>query len=108
MKSAEADREPRGAELAAEIERTRKLIGLHADQRDETAINRPDVADHSFDIDDRITFVEGVDPDVDVEAEHMTPGAFLDQSVNAGEAIGRNGRAPPLDDVAVSIVVRWF
>ena len=58
------------------------------------------------DVDDRVALVEDFDLDFDVGAERLLLGALGEQAVDAGQAVGRDGRAPPLDDVAVVVVVR--
>ena len=44
MEAADDHRQPAGAELAGEVERTRKLIRLHPDKTDETAAGGADAA----------------------------------------------------------------
>ena len=56
--------------------------------------------------DARVRLVDGRDLDVDVVAEHAALFAFERQSVQHGQRVRGNGRAQPLDDVAVVVVVR--
>jgi hypothetical protein len=106
MEPADHDRQSGGAELPREIERTRVLVRLHADQPDETSAGRADLRDDGFDADDGVALVERIDLDIDVGPEHALCRAVREQAVNAREAVGGNGRAPPLDDVAVGVVMR--
>src|SRR5262249_4614627 len=76
-------------ELSAEIERARKLIGLHADQSDHPATTCANALGDAGDVDDRITLVAGFDFDVDVGAERAVARAFLDQAVDARQAVRR-------------------
>ncbi len=106
MEPADHDRYSGGAELAREIERARILVRLHADQPDETAAGRSDLRDCALDVDDGVALVKRVDLDIDIGPEHALGGAPREQAVNAREAVGGNGGTPPLDDVAVGIVMR--
>ena len=106
MEAAHHDREAFGAEPAGEIERARKLIRLHADEADHAGAGFADAFGHARDIDDGVALVAGLDLDVDVRAERLLARALLDQAMNAGEAVGRECRAQPLDDIAVRVVVR--
>ena len=108
MEAADRDRNVGGAELAGKIERARELVRLHPDQADKTAARLADFTDRALDVDDGVALVIGLDLDIRVRAERFARGAFGDQAVHAGEAIGGDGRAPPLDDVAVRIIVRRF
>ena len=106
VKAAHDDVEPERAELPAEIERARILVRLHADQPDHAAAGGADALGHRRHIDDGVALVAGVDLDVDVGAEHAVVGALPHQPVDAGERVRRQGRAQPLDDIAILVVVR--
>ena len=107
MKAAHHHRQTVGAELPTEIERARKLIGLNTDQSDHAAAaacaNAPRNASN---IDHGVALVTSFDLDVDVRPERAVTRAFLDQAVDAGQAVGRQRRAPPLNDIAVLVVMR--
>src|SRR5262249_33491288 len=79
---------------------------LNPDQTDETAATRVNIADRALDVDDRVALVIGLDRDIDVWPEHFGGGTFGHEAVSAREAVGGDGGAQPLDDVAVLIVVR--
>ena len=106
MEAADRDRDIGLAELAGDIERARILIGLNADQRHEAAAGLANVAHRLLHVDDGVALVIGFDFDVDIGTERERFGAFAQQAIDAGEAVGRNGRAPPLDDIAVGVVMR--
>src|SRR5271155_392465 len=53
-----------------------------------------------------VGLVDGEDLDVHVLAKDLVFHAFLGDSEQAGERIGRQRRLPPLDDVALVVVVR--
>jgi hypothetical protein len=106
MKAAHDHRQTGGAELAAEIERARELVGLNADQANKAGARGADARDRAFDVDNRVGLIIGFDRDVDVGAEHLVGGAVGEQPIQARQAGRRYHRAPPLDDVAVGVVVR--
>ena len=105
MKTTHDDRKAERPELPSEVECARILIRLHADQADHAAAGGANALRHSGNIDDGITFVTGLDLDIDVGTEHAIIRALLDQPIDAGEAVRRQGRAQPLDHVAVPVVV---
>ena len=106
MKAAHDHRKPERAELPPEIKRTRILVRLDADQSHHAAAGRANALCHCRDIDDGVALVAGFDLDVDVGAEHAVARALHDQPVDAGEAVRRQRRAQPLDDVAILVVMR--
>ncbi len=106
MKTAHHDGQPAFAEFTAEIERARILVRLHADQPDHAAAGGADALRHALDIDDGVALVAGLDLDIDVGTEHALVGALLDQPIDAGEAVRRQRRAQPLDDIAIRVVMR--
>ena len=106
VKAADDHRQTELAKLAAEIERARILVRLHADQTDHATTGAADALGDPRNVDDGVALVASFDVDVDVRAEHAVVGAFLDQAIDAGEAVGWQRRAAPLDDIAVLVVVR--
>jgi hypothetical protein len=58
-----------------------------------------------FTVDDGVALVAGFDLDIDVRNKHALFGAFGKQRIDAREAVRRHGRTPPLDHVAVGVVV---
>ncbi len=105
MEAANRDRHAERPKLAADVERPGKLIGLNANQRDESAAGL-DPPGNCRDVDDRVALVQGFDLDIHVGAENAIFRAFRKQAVDAGEAVRGDRRPPPLDDVAVAIVMR--
>jgi len=77
------------AELPAEVKRARKLVGLHADQSDHPAAARANARGDTGDVDDRVALVAGFDFDLDVGTERAGARAFLDQAVDARQAVRR-------------------
>ena len=63
MEAADHHGKPGGAELAGEIERAGKLVGLHADQADEAGFGTADLANGALDVDDGVALVIGLDVD---------------------------------------------
>src|SRR5271155_2512264 len=53
-----------------------------------------------------VGLVDGEDLDVHVLAKDLVFHAFLGDAEQAGERIGRQRRFPPLDDVALVVVMR--
>ena len=105
MEAADGDGHARFAKLAPDVERARKLIRLHPDQRDHAAVGQ-DAARDRGNVDDGVALVVNLDLDVDLGAENAGFGAFGEQAIDARETVRRDRRAPPLDDVAVAVVVR--
>src|ERR1700748_1737389 len=105
METADGDRHALLAKLAAYVERAGKLIRLHADERDHPAVGKNPLRNRG-EIDDGVALVVDLELDIDVGAENAPFRAFRQQSVDAREAVRRNGRAAPLDDVAVVVVMR--
>ena len=106
MEAADGDRHAASAKLAADVERTGKLIRLNADERDKAAAGGLDPVGNPGNVDDRVAFVIDVDLDIHVGTEDAFVGALREQAVDAGEAVRGDCRAPPLDDIAVVVVMR--
>src|SRR3984957_12039036 len=105
VESSNGDRHALLAKLSRNVERARKLIRLDADQGDHAAIREDSLRDGRK-INDGVAFVVDLELDLDVGAEHVVVRAFAQQSVDTGEAVRGDCRAPPLDDIAVVIVMR--
>ena len=106
MKSADHDGHALSPKRAREVEGAGKLVGLDPDQPDESPARRPYATSRRAHVDNRVALVISLDCDVDVGAERALSGASGDEAIDAREAVGGNGRAAPLDDVAVVVVVR--
>ncbi len=107
MKAADGDRQPGGKERLRQIDRARKLVRLHADQADQRAAAV--AADHADDLlgpDPPVGLVIGVQADLDAGPEHFAAAGVLGQRVQAGERVGRDRRAQPLNRIAVVVVMR--
>jgi hypothetical protein len=76
-------REPGGPELAAKVQRARKLVGLYPDQCNETRPGRTDFPDRTLYVDDRIALVVGVDFDLDIRPEDFLGRTLAQQSIDA-------------------------
>ena len=97
---------PSARNSAAEIERARKLVGLHADQTDHAAAGLANALGDGADIHEVVALVAGFDLDLDVGTEHVRLRAMLDQRIDAGETVRGNVRAPPLNDITVIVIMR--
>ena len=106
VKAADHHGNPGGAEFTGDIERAGKLIGLHADETDEAGFGIADLANGALDVDDGVALVIGLDVDIDVVTERLRSRTFGHQPIHAGEAVRGNERPPPLDHVAVGVVMR--
>ena len=105
MEAADSDRHAALAKFAPDVERARKLIRLHADQRHHPLIGE-DSLRNGGNVDDGVALVVDFHGDFDVGAENVTLRAFGEQAIDAGEAVRGDGRAPPLDHIAVAVVMR--
>ena len=105
VESADHDRHVERPEFAREIEGARKLVRLHPDQPDKPAAVGLDALRHRLDVDDLVALVIGFEFDVDVGAERFFLGASGQEPVDAGEAVRRDGGEPPLNHVAVVVIV---
>ena len=107
MKSADAYRETGLEKQSCQIDGSRKLIGLDADQADQRAPpGAADLPDHAVGANPAIGLVIGVDADLDIGAEHSAALRVLGEAVQRGQRVGRDGRPEPLDRVAVIVVMR--
>ena len=92
---------------ACAVHHPRVLIRLHPDEADhpEPAVIF-DLADDLVRPDAGIGLVNGEDLDVHVLAKDLVFHAFLGDAEQAGERVGRQRRLPPLDDIALVVVMR--
>ena len=83
------------------------LVRLHADQPDKARARGADLPDRALDVDDRCCTRHRRRSSMSTSAPStFCVGAFRQQSVDARETVRRDGGAPPLDDVAVRVVMR--
>src|ERR1700677_2038049 len=107
VEAADRDRDAFGPESPRDRHRARKLVGLNADQADDAAVSRLlDSRGDSFDRYLDVHLVVSVDLDRHILAEHALFRAIACDRMQASHRIGGDPRLPPLDDVAVPIVMR--
>ena len=105
MEAADRDLHAELAKRPRDVHRARILVRLHADDADQAAIAADDARD-AFGPDAGVGLVEGGDVDLDIVAEHAALAAIQRQPVQNRQRVGRNRRTPPLDDIAVVVVMR--
>src|SRR5271166_1084516 len=89
------------------IAMARKLIRLNAYKADDAGMARtPYALCNSLNGDLDVHVIVGVHRDRDVLAQHFPTRAILGNGVKGGHGIGRNPGLPPLNDVAVLVIVR--
>ena len=95
------------AQRPRDIHRAREFVGLHADNADEPepAI-LGDAAHELLRHDARIGLVDGDDVDRKIGAKHLAFRRAVGQAEHGGKRVRRHGRAQPLHDIAVSVVMR--
>src|SRR5208282_731547 len=106
VKAAHCDRHTSRAELARDGHGARELVGLDADQTDEAGMSG--LLDAPCDPLDRnrdVHLIVGVDLDRDVVAQDVPVAAVLGDGVERGHGIRRDPGLPPLNDIAVLIVM---
>src|SRR6202453_2744023 len=107
MEAAQTDLIASGAKLTRDIRSAGKLVRLHPYD----AYQRPpapalEVADDPVREHAAIGLVVGVDLDPHTGAQNLALAGVLGQAVHAGECVGRQRRAEPLDRIAVIVIVR--
>ena len=105
MEAADDHATPRRAELPADIERARKLVGLHADQDDHAAAGSRDLPRDPALRDQRVAFVPGstvMSTLARARAARPRPA----RSRRRSPACWTGSTPPPLDHVAVVVIVR--
>jgi hypothetical protein len=106
VEPADRHRDPSSAKLRGHIDGARKLVRLHTDQANEAAIRRLDPPRDFLDRDDRMALVIGADLERHIRPERPPRRDVLRQGIEAGERIGRDPGPPPLDHIAVVVVMR--
>ena len=107
MEAADGDVDALLAELARDRHGAGELVRLHADEADEAAMaGLADLGRDLLDRDPDVHLVIGVDLDRDILAEDLAGGAVLRDRVERGHGVRRDPCLPPLDDVAVLVVMR--
>ena len=106
VKPADRDLDAGFAKPGGQVHRARELVRLHADEADEPGIGALDPPDDAPHRDDGVALVIGADLDRDVGAERAPLGQIRRDPVKTGERIRRDPRFPPLDHIAVVVVMR--
>lgn len=106
VKAADRNLDTAGAERRGDVERARELVRLHADQHHHAGTGGFDRARDMIGPDAGVGFVDGMNVDRDILAEHMTPVAIARQAIEHRERVRRNAGNRPLDDIAVVVVMR--
>ena len=106
MESADDHRHSGPPQGPGAIHHAGELVRLHADEADhaEAAVVLY-LAGDTVHPDTGVGLVDGEDLDVHVLAKDLIFHAFLRDAEQAGEGIRRQRRLPPLDDVALVVVV---
>ena len=106
VKSSDCDRDALRSELARNDHRAGNLVGLDADEADEALMSRlPDAPHDLLDRDSPLHLVVGVDLDGDAVAKDLPLGAVLRDRIKRRHGVRRNPGLPPLNNVAVLVVV---
>ena len=106
VKAADQDLHARLAQRPRDVDGAGEFIGLHADDPDqaEAAVLLDEARDlaraHTG-----IGLVHGVDVDGKVGAKQLALGGALGQAVDGSKRVRRHGRAQPLHDIAVRVVM---
>ncbi len=106
VKAADHHLQPARPQFARHVHGARKLVALHADQEHHAVARPGDARGHTVGRDQRVALVPAVEAQRDVGAEHAAFGGVHDDREEAGQRVRRDRGFPPLDDVAVVIVVR--
>ncbi len=106
MEAADRHLDPGGAETTRQVERARKLVGLHAHQADQAEIGGLEDGGDRLRHDPRVGLVIGVGFEPHVLPEHPPLGAIGGDPVERGETVRGNGRELPLDDITVIVIMR--
>jgi len=106
VEAADADRNPFGAELPGDVEGARVLVRLHPDDADQDLPAAAlEIANDAGGKHAPIRFVVGLDGEVDAGTEHLALLRVLGEAVHAGERVGRQRRAIPLNGIAAVVVM---
>ncbi len=106
MKAAYDDGDVIVAKLAGNIDRAGKLVRLHADQTNQACACLFDLTCDALAIDDRVALVDGNDVNFDIRPEYSGVRRMAHETVNTGQAVGRDQGAAPLNHIAVVVVAR--
>ena len=88
------------------VHRARELVRLHADETDDPGTRALDPPDDAAHRNDCVAFVIGPDLNRNIGAERAAPGQIHRDAVETGQRIRRYPAFPPLDHIAVVVVMR--
>ena len=107
VEAAHRHRNVRRPDRPRDIERAGILVGLHADQAEQTEVSMlAEAADQLRDIHPGVGLVDDIDIDGNIGTQDLALRAVECEAVNRGERVGRDQRPPPADDIAVIVVMR--
>jgi hypothetical protein len=107
VEAADADRQTGSQEGPGQVDGAWELIGLHADKTDQRlAAGLADHADNAVGPHPPVRLIVGMQLHLDAGAEHLAATRVLGQPIQAGEGVGRDRRAEPLNRIAVVVIVR--
>ena len=100
---------PGGQEWPGEVDGARKLVRLHPDEADQhPSAGAAHHADDPVRAHPPVRLVIRVDTNFYIRTKNLACLGILREAVQASQRVGRDGRAQPLDRVAVGVVVRRF
>ena len=109
MKATDGDLNVSGSELPRDVAGSRELIGLHADETHQPlAIGGFNAPTDLLDRNDNIGFVINLYVDFHIVAKHPAIHRIEGQAIHTGKGVGRDPRAPPLNDITVVVIMRRF
>ena len=106
VEPADAHHDAALAQGTGDVERARKLVGLHPHQHHQPDIGGPEERGDPGGVDARIGLIEAVDVEVDIFAQALLLGTCLGEPVEHRQGVGRDCRSVPLNDIAVVVVMR--
>ena len=107
VEAANGHRRAGGAELAGQVQRPGELVRLNPNEpHQHPPPILAELPDEARRIDVGIGLVQGAHPDLHTRAQHLALGAVQGDTVHGGQAVRRQGGAPPLDHIAVVVVMR--
>src|SRR5262249_13978384 len=107
METTEHHRNTSSAQWTSDVECTRELVGLHANQPDHAkTVMAPELRYDVLAAHPRVGFVAGSDVDGNVRPEHLTLSRIVGQRVDHCQRVRRNQGAPPLDHIAIVVIMR--
>ena len=105
MKAANKDRNASGTQWTGDINCTRELVRLDADEPDKSKpIGFSEPRQDIFHFYARICFVNNCNIDRDINPEDLTHSSINRERVHHCEGVGRNEGPHPLDNVPIVVV----